>query len=87
MSFPTTTEEALAVSPEKAEKYVNILFDILDEVMSKYEPPDEFVDHEANFMLAAVIDTLNRVSRLPNHPFGPGGWVAMIPDDEVSDGT
>lgn len=81
MNFPTTTEEALAVSPEKAEELMDVLFDTLDEIMDEYDPGEDFIERQSNFMLAAVIDTLNRVSQLPDQPFGPDGWVSMLPPD------
>jgi hypothetical protein len=81
MKFPTTVAEALALDSEKAEELIYKIDELVGDKMGEYEPPEDFDMGEGRFALAHMIDVLNRISKLPDNPFGPEGWFASIPDD------
>ncbi len=82
MGFPTTIAEALALDTEKAEELAYKLDEMVAEKMGEYDPGEDFDTGEARFMLAHMIDVLNRISALPDNPFGADGWIALIPEED-----
>ena len=75
-TFPSTTQEALAIDPERAGELLDTIMHVLDDKMNEYEPP-------MNVMLACMIYTLDRIDELPDSPFGPAGWASLVPDFEA----
>jgi hypothetical protein len=82
MKFPTTVAEALALDSEKAEKLIYKIDELVGAKMGGYEPPDDFDMGEGRFALAHMIDVLNRISSLPDNPFGTEGWIVLVPDTD-----
>lgn len=82
MSIPTTVSEALSFSSKQAEEMMFKIDALVGEKMGEYDPGEEFDTREEVFALAHMIDVLNRVSQLPDNPFGPGGWISLIPEDQ-----
>lgn len=82
MGFPTTIAEALALPSDKAEEYAYKLDAMVADKLGDYDPGDDFDSGEQRFMLAHMIDVLNRISALPDNPFGTEGWISVIPDNQ-----
>lgn len=84
MGFPTTIQEALTLTPEKAEEYAERLEEMLMDHAADWTPPEEILESTANYMLAAMIDVLNRCNNLPGNPLAPD-WTTHIPEEEAED--
>lgn len=85
MIIPTTTQQVLQLSPEKAEEILDHLEELLVAQLPDYEPPADFQDPGAVWMLAYLVDMLNKLSARTDTPFGPDGWLGLIPEDELGE--
>lgn len=87
--IPQTPEAALLLTSEEAAQVLETLIESesLDEIMSVWEPPQDFEDPAPKWVLAGMISVLNRAASHPNGPFGEGGWMAVVMKDIQKDAS
>lgn len=83
--IPTTPMEALALTEEVAEELTDILIAAIDGFLEGQDDdavPEEFSDREANWMLACLVDGMNRLSQMDGNPFTKSNttWLKVLDD-------